>query len=79
MVYIRETYIDLKEKNEDPTTLVLFKLKNEGEEQHTKRFGIKTDNKIKYLREYVNKEKLIRSFKCNNSLCPRYGLNEQKC
>ena len=78
MVYIRETYIDLKEKNEDPTTLVLFKLKNEGEEQHTKIFGIKID-KIKYIREYVNKEKLIRSFKCNNSLCLRCGLNKQKC
>ena len=79
-------------KNGDPTTVVLFKLKNEGEEQHAKRFGIKTDNKIKYMREYVNKEKLIiRCFKCNkfghlsnscknnNSLCPRCGSNKQKC
>ena len=48
-------------------------------EQHTKRFGIKIDDKIKCIREYVNKEKLIRSFKCNNSLCPRRGLNKQKC
>ena len=79
-------------KNGDPTTVVLFKLKNEGEEQHAKRFGIKIDNKIKYMREYVNKEKLIiRCFKCNkfghlsnscknnNSLCPRCGSSKQKC
>ena len=82
----------LARKNGDPTTLVLFKLKTEGEEQHAKRFGIKIDNKIKYIREYVNKEKLIiRCFKCNkfghlsnscknnNSLCPRCGSNKQNC
>ena len=79
-------------KNRNPATLVLFKLKNEGEEQHTKRYGIKMVNKIKNIREYVNKEKLIiRCFKCskfghlsnscknNNSLCPRCGSNKQNC
>ena len=82
----------LVRKNGNPTTLILFKLKNEGEEQHAKRYGIKIDNKIKNIREYVNKEKLIiRCFKCNkfghlsnscknnNSLCPRCGSNKQKC
>ena len=71
--------------------MVLFQLKNESEEQHAKRFGIKIDNKIKNIREYVNKEKLIiRWFKCNkfghlsnscknnNSLCRRCGSNKQK-
>ena len=70
----------------------MFKLKNEGEEQHANRFGIKIDNKIKYIREYVSKEQLIiRCFKCNkfghlsnscknkNSLCPRCGSNKQNC
>ena len=74
----------LKRKNGNSTTLVLFKLKNQGEEQHAKRYGIKIDNKVKNVREYVNKDKLvIRCFKCNkyghlsntcrnsNSLCPR--------
>ena len=32
----------LKRKSGNPTTLVLFKLKNEGEEQHAKRYRIKT-------------------------------------
>ena len=50
----------LKRKYGNPTTLVLFKLKNEGEEQHVKSFGIKIDNKIKNIREYVNKEKIRR-------------------
>ena len=57
----------LVRKNGNPTILVLFKLKNEGEEQHEKRYGIQIDNKIKNIREYVNKGKLIiRCFKCNN-------------
>ena len=55
----------LVRKNGNPTTLVLFKLKNEGKEQHAKKYGIKIDNKGKNIREYVNKEKLIRCFKCN--------------
>ena len=76
----------LARKNGNLTTSVLFELKNEGEEQHAKRFGIKIDNKIKNIREYVNKEKLIircfnyskfghlsDSCKNNNSLCPRCG------
>ena len=79
----------LVRKNGNPTTLVLLKLKNEGEEQHAKIYGIKIDNKIRNTREYVNKEKL-RCFKCNkfahlsnscknnNSLCPTCGLNKQK-
>ena len=46
--------------------MVLFKLKNKSEEQHAKRFGIKIDNQVKNIRDYVNKEKLIlRCFKCN--------------
>ena len=49
----------LKRKYGNPTTLVFFKLKNEGEEQHVKIFGIKIDNKIKNITEYVNKEKII--------------------
>ena len=82
----------LVRKNGKLTTLVLVKLKNEGEEQYAKRYGIKIDNKIKNIREYVNKEKLIiRCFKCNkfghlsnscknnNSLCPRCGSNTEKC
>ena len=82
----------LVRKNENPTTLVLFKFKNEGEEQHAKRYGIKIDNKVKNIREYVNKEILIiRCFKCNrsrhlsnswknnNSLCPRRESNKEKC
>ena len=82
----------LVRKNGNPTTLVLFKFKNKSEEQHAKRFGIKIDNKVKNIREYVNKEKLIiRCFKCNkfghlsnscrnnNSLCPRCGWNKLKC
>ena len=80
----------LARKNGDSTTLVLFKLKTECEEQHAKRFGIKIDNKIKYIRKYVNKEKLmVRCFKCNkfgnlsnlcknnNILCSRCGSNKQ--
>ena len=96
MVYIQKTY-RLVRKNGNPTTFILFKLKNEGEEQHAlelnnTRFGIKIDNKIKNIREYVNKEKLIiRCFKCNkfghlsnscknnNNLCPRCGSNKQNC
>ena len=79
-------------KNGNPKTLVLFKFKNEGEEQHAKRYGIKIDNKIKKLREYVNKEELIiKCFKCNkfgylsnscknnNILCPICVSNKQKC
>ena len=82
----------LARKNGDRTTLVLFKLKNEGEEQHAKRCRIKIDDKIKNIREYVNKEKLIiRCFKCNkfghlsnsckdnNSLCRICDSNKQKC
>ena len=82
----------LKRKNGNPTTLVLFKLKNQGEEQHAKRYGIKIDNKVKNVREYVNKDKLvIRCFKCNkyghlsntcrnsNSICPRCGSSKLKC
>ena len=82
----------LVRKNGNPTTLILFKLKNEGEEQRAKRYGIKIDNEVKNIREYVNKEKLIiRCFKCNkfghlsnscknsNSLCPRCGSDKQKC
>ena len=41
----------LVKKNGNPTILVLFKLKNEGKEQHAKRYGIKIDNKIKNIRE----------------------------
>ena len=79
-------------KNGNPKILVLFKFKNEGEEQHAKRYGIKIDNKIKKLREYVNKEELIiKCFKCNkfgylsnscennNILCPICVSNKQKC
>ena len=82
----------LVRKNRDPTTQVLFTLKSEGEEQNAKRFGTKSDNNIKYITEYVNKEKLIkRCFKCNtfghlsnscennDSLCLRCGSNKQKC
>ena len=60
--------------------------------QHAKRYGIKIDNKIKNIREHINKEKLtIRCFKCNkfghlstsyknnNSLCLGCGSNKQKC
>ena len=80
----------LKRKNGNPTTLVL--LSNKSKEQHTKRYRIKIDNKVKNIREYINKEKLvITSFKCNkfghlsnacrnsNSLCPRCGSNKLKC
>ena len=82
----------LKGKNGNSTTLVLFKLKNESEEQHAKMYGIKTENKAKNIREYVNKEELlIRCLKCNkfahlsnsfrnsNSLCPRCGSSKLKC
>ena len=83
----------LKRTNGNPTTLVLFKLKNESEEQYTKRYGIKIDNKVNNIKEYVNTEKLIiRYFKCNNkfghlsntcrnsnSLCPRCGSSKLKC
>ena len=40
----------LKRKNENPTTLVLFKLKNESKEQHAKRFEIKINNQVKNIR-----------------------------
>ena len=40
----------LKGKSANPTTLVLFNLKNGSEEQHDKTYGIKIDNKV---REYV--------------------------
>ena len=81
----------LKKKNGDPTTQILSKLKNEIEEQHTKRYEIKIENKVKNIREYVNKEKIIiRCFKCNkfghlsnscrnnNSLYSRCGSNKLK-
>lgn len=81
-----------KRKNEDPTTMILFKLKNEREEQHAKRYGTEIENSIKTVRVYVNKEKLIiecfnnnkfgnlsNACKNNNSLCPICGTNESKC
>ena len=77
----------LVRKNGNPPTLVLFKLKNKA-----KRYGIKIDNRVKNIRGYVNKNKLIikclecrrfghlsNSCKINKSLCPRCGSNKQKC
>ena len=56
----------LKRKNGEPTILILFKLKNESEGQYTKRYGIKSENNVKNVRVYLNKEKLIiRCFNCN--------------
>ena len=57
----------LKRKNGDPATLILLELKNGSEEQHAKRYGIKSENNVHNVRLYLNKEKLvIRCFNCNN-------------